>query len=121
MDGETFGAGLKFWRGLSLRQLADLAHYSKSQISDLKRSVRAPRPEMADHLDRVLEAEGELRALAELLPPPSAEPPLLDARSYTALAVQLLAAEGDADMLDRRQFLGLGSATSLGAIAPSLA
>lgn len=124
MDGETFGAGLKFWRanrGLSLRQLADLAHYSKSQISDLERGVRAPRPEMADHLDRVLEAEGELRALAELLPPPSAEAPLLDARSYTALAVQLLAAEGDADMLDRRQFLGLGSATSLGAIAPSLA
>lgn len=124
MDGETFSAGLKFWRakrGLSLRRLADLAHYSKSQISDLERGVRAPRHEMADHLDRVLEAEGELRALADLLPPPSAEPPLLDARSYTALAVQLLAAEGDADMLDRRQFLGLGSATSLGAIAPGLA
>ncbi|MER7244448.1 helix-turn-helix transcriptional regulator [Kribbella sp. NPDC000426] len=124
MRGETFGAGLRFWRTkreLSLRGLANLAHYSKSQISDLERGVRAPRPDMADHLDRVLEAEGELRALSELLAPPSNEPPLLDARSYTALAVQLLAAEGDADMLDRRQFLGLGSATSLSAIAPGLA
>jgi transcriptional regulator with XRE-family HTH domain len=124
MHGETFGAGLLFWRTkreLSLRGLANLAHYSKSQISDLERGVRAPRPDMAEHLDRVLEAEGELRALADLMPPSSTEPPVLDARSYTALAVQLLAAEGDADMLDRRQFLGLGSATSLGAIAPSLA
>lgn len=123
MDGE-FGAGLKFWRdkrGLSLRRLAELAHYSKSQISDLERGVRAPRPEMADHLDRVLEAEGALRALAELMPPPSSEPPLLDARSYTDLAMQLLAAEGDADMLDRRKLLGIGGMTSFGAIAPNLA
>jgi transcriptional regulator with XRE-family HTH domain len=124
MPGETFGAGLKFWRdkrGLSLRRLADLAHYSKSQISDLERSVRAPRPDMADHLDRVLEAEGELRALAELMPPPSAEPPLLDAHSYTELAIHLLAAEGDADMIDRRRFLGIGGMGSVGALAPNLA
>jgi transcriptional regulator with XRE-family HTH domain len=124
VDGETFGAGLKFWRdkrGLSLRRLADLAHYSKSQLSDLERGVRAPRPDMADHLDRVLEADGELQALADLVRIPGTEQPMFDARSYTELAVDLLAAEGDADMLDRRQFLGLGSATSIGAIAPNLA
>ena len=86
MHAETFGAGLQYWRGrrgLSLRGLAELAHYSKSQLSDLERGARHVREDVADHLDNVLGAEGALRALIDPGSSPSSEPPTLDARSYT--------------------------------------
>lgn len=123
MDGVTFGDSLRFWRqhrGLSLRALASLAHYSKSQLSDLERGVRFARPAVARHLDTVLEAEGELAALAASIPPP--EPSGLDPIGYTDLAVQLLTMGGGQDDMDRRSFVfGLGSATTLSMVAPGMA
>lgn len=125
MEGETFGAGLRFWRerrSLSLRALSNLAHYSKSQLSDLERGVRPARPEVAQHLDTVLEAEGELAALAAAPHHPLPDAGLVNPSSYTDLAVQLLTMGGGQDAMDRRSFvLGLGGTTTLGFVAPGMA
>jgi transcriptional regulator with XRE-family HTH domain len=63
---ETFGAALKRWREvrqLSVRGLAAKAHYGKSHISGLENG-RLVRPEVARHLDDLLQAGGELIRLA---------------------------------------------------------
>ncbi|TDC60339.1 XRE family transcriptional regulator [Micromonospora sp. KC207] len=51
-------------RGLSLRNLAKLAHYGKSYLHELETNVKAPSPQVAQRLDKILEAGGELAALA---------------------------------------------------------
>lgn len=50
-------------RGLSLRELAHAAYLSKSQISEYETGRRRPSADMADCLDRALDAHGQLAAL----------------------------------------------------------
>ncbi|MEN3609845.1 helix-turn-helix domain-containing protein [Plantactinospora sp. ZYX-F-223] len=47
-------------RGLSLRGLAQLAHRSKSHIHELETGRKPPSLHVAQHLDRVLDADGAL-------------------------------------------------------------
>jgi transcriptional regulator with XRE-family HTH domain len=51
-------------RGLSLRRLADRVYYSKSLIHELEAGTATPTVDMARRLDQVLEAGGNLAALA---------------------------------------------------------
>jgi transcriptional regulator with XRE-family HTH domain len=51
-------------RGLSLRGLESCAATSRSHLSDIERGLRLPSAALAKHLDQVLEANGELAAIA---------------------------------------------------------
>jgi transcriptional regulator with XRE-family HTH domain len=51
---------LRRQRGLSLRDLASLAHYGKSYVSELEIGQKRPTVEAAASLDRALDANGEL-------------------------------------------------------------
>jgi transcriptional regulator with XRE-family HTH domain len=55
-------ARLRADRGLSVRELAALAHYSPSHVYDLERGRRRPNPEVARSLDDALQAGGRLAA-----------------------------------------------------------
>ncbi|MBL7487882.1 helix-turn-helix transcriptional regulator [Frankia sp. AgB1.9] len=62
---ETFGSALRRLRGpMSLRELAARAHCGKSYVADLEQGRRHPSRDMALALDRALDAEGRLAALA---------------------------------------------------------
>ena len=66
MGTETFGEALRRLRaGMSLRELASLAHSSKSHIADLESGRRFPSMPVAMALDKALGANGELLALAD--------------------------------------------------------
>ena len=73
----TFGVTLRQLRqerGLSLRSLADLAHVGKSTLSDLENGRCSPSEATARALDRTLDANGALIALAQPAVPPSPIP-----------------------------------------------
>lgn len=103
-----FGATLRrlrHARGLSLRDLGAAAWVSHSHLSELESGVKSPSVELADHLDRALDAAGELAALVTT--PPAApdpdrlrhalaHPSRLDAQTVAALA-ELLAQQRRAD------------------------
>lgn len=59
---------LRVERGLSLRDLSRAAYVGKSTISELENAQASPSAEMAAHLDRVLEAGGELASLVTQIP-----------------------------------------------------
>jgi transcriptional regulator with XRE-family HTH domain len=125
---ETFGAALKRWREvrqLSVRGLAAKAHYGKSHLSGLENG-RLVRPEVAKHLDDVLQAGGELITLA------AAEwqarhAGIADIGSgstsyFATLATRLLSeSEGRNDMQRRTFVFGASGMAGLGFTAPSLA
>jgi DNA-binding XRE family transcriptional regulator len=50
-------------RGLSLRELADAAYVGKSTLSQLENGRMNPSVDMGAHLDRALEADGELAGM----------------------------------------------------------
>jgi transcriptional regulator with XRE-family HTH domain len=52
-------------QGMALRELARRSYYDHGYLSRVARGLRQPSPEVAEHLDTVLGAEGELAALAE--------------------------------------------------------
>ncbi|MGA4843162.1 helix-turn-helix domain-containing protein [Streptomyces sp. G45] len=56
---------------LSLAQLGQRVHYSKSQLSKVERGIKRPTPELARLCDTCLKADG---ALAALVPVPSPTP-----------------------------------------------
>lgn len=58
---------------LSLEQLGQRVHYSKSQLSKVERGLKRPSPELARLCDAQLKADG---ALAELVPVECSRPPL---------------------------------------------
>jgi transcriptional regulator with XRE-family HTH domain len=61
-------AELRAERGLSLRALGVLAHYSHTHISDLEHGDKRPLPDVAAALDRALDAGGALAALVSTEP-----------------------------------------------------
>ncbi|WP_157254900.1 helix-turn-helix domain-containing protein [Nonomuraea typhae] len=66
MGIETFGEALRRLRaGMSLRELAGLAHCSKTHIADLESGRRFPSMQVAVCLDKALGADGQLVALAD--------------------------------------------------------
>ncbi len=73
----TFGQELRrlrVERGLSLRRLSELAHYSKGHLSRLENGGRRPGRDLARRLDQALRAGGELARLAPDTPAPSPAP-----------------------------------------------
>lgn len=63
----SFGEELRRRRlaaGLSLSRLAQIVHYSKSQLSKVERSIKAPSPELVRLCDTALRADGRLASLA---------------------------------------------------------
>jgi transcriptional regulator with XRE-family HTH domain len=123
----TFGAALKRWREvrqLSVRGLAAKAHYGKSHISGLENG-RLPRPEVAKHLDDILQAGGELMALAEaerVQQLHTVETGVFNPHYYANLATQLLLGpEGWNDMQRRTFVFGASSIAGLSLTAPALA
>lgn len=75
-ETRNFGRELRRRRldaGLSLEQLGQRVHYSKSQLSKVERGIKRPTPELARLCDTRLKADG---ALADLVPvQPSLAPP----------------------------------------------
>lgn len=67
-------AELRAERGLSLRQLGNLAHYSRSHLHELEHGVKRPSTSTARRLDEALSADGQLRALADTPEPAPSEP-----------------------------------------------
>ncbi|MFI1195533.1 helix-turn-helix domain-containing protein [Micromonospora sp. NPDC020750] len=68
---EPFAARLRQLRddrGLSLRGLAKLAHHGKSYLHELETGAKVPTSHVAQRLDKILEAGGELVALAAARP-----------------------------------------------------
>lgn len=66
---ETFGQALRRLRGSrSVRDVAQLASCGKSYVSDLELGKRAPTTDIARVLDRALDADGQLIALADRRP-----------------------------------------------------
>jgi transcriptional regulator with XRE-family HTH domain len=123
----AFGAALKRWREarqLSVRGLAAKAHYGKSHISGLENG-RLPRPEVAKHLDDILQAGGELVALAEAERVQQlhiVETGVFNPHYYANLATQLLLGpEGGNDMQRRTFVFGASSIAGLSLTAPALA
>lgn len=103
-------------RGLSLRDLAQQAHVSKSHLSELENDVCKPSIELARHLDNVLEAGGELADMVIAPPEPPAEhadrvdyafqhPMRLDAATVDALAGVLAAYRRLDDHVEARVLL----------------
>jgi transcriptional regulator with XRE-family HTH domain len=128
VSGETFGAALKRWRErrqLSVRGLATKAHYGKSHISGLENG-RVPRPEVAKHLDAILQAGGELVVLADAeriqQQHQVVEAGSFNPRYYANLATQLLLGpEGWNDMQRRTFVFGASGVAGLSLMAPALA
>lgn len=75
-QSHDFGRELRRRRlsaGLSLQQLGQRVHYSKSQLSKVERGLKRPTPELARLCDTVLGAQGTLARLVGVRP---AQPPL---------------------------------------------
>jgi transcriptional regulator with XRE-family HTH domain len=125
---KTFGAALKRWREvrqLSVRGLATKAHYGKSHLSGLENG-RLVRPEVAKHLDDVLQAGGELIALAAIEWQAHhagvADVSSGNAGYFATLATQFLSEpEGRNDMQRRTFVFGASGIAGLGFTAPALA
>jgi transcriptional regulator with XRE-family HTH domain len=69
MHHESFGEALRRLRGSrSVRDVAQLANCGKTHVSDLELGKRRPTADIAAALDRALDADGELAALAQARP-----------------------------------------------------
>src|ERR1700750_1631219 len=102
MDPPTFGdelRRLRHARGLSIRDLAKIAHHSKTSIGEWETGKKIPTADIAAHLDKALEARGQLAAAAagavrahghtERLARVAAAPRTVDAATVDALAAIL--------------------------------
>jgi transcriptional regulator with XRE-family HTH domain len=123
---ENFGTALRRLRtakGLSVRQLADLARMSKSKICAMEHADgRTISPDDAQHLDTVLESGLALTSAARRARvtalPEAAHALLIGPNKYTGLAAGLQPVSNDptgVDAVERRTFI------QAGAIIPALA
>jgi hypothetical protein len=75
-------------RGIGVRELHRMSHYEAGYISNLRNGKRRPSGECAAKLDKVLEANGRLAALAPAAAPDTPEVP---ARVLTQGAIDFAA------------------------------
>ncbi|RLU85049.1 transcriptional regulator [Streptomyces griseocarneus] len=110
-----FGAELRrlrLERHLSLAQLGQLVHYSKSQLSKVERGLKPPSSELARLCDTQLKADGALAALV----PGRAQSSVLPAITYDGEVWSMhLGKDGSGSFqpMGRRQVIGAGAASIL--------
>src|SRR5436305_11499322 len=63
-------AELRAERGLSLRALGELAHFSRGYLWDLEAGTKLPSPSSAARIDQARSAGGQLATLASAAPSP---------------------------------------------------
>jgi transcriptional regulator with XRE-family HTH domain/tetratricopeptide (TPR) repeat protein len=88
---------LRIKRGLSLRGLGALAHRAKSHLHEMETGRKLPTPEVAEQLDRILRAGGQLAALV----PTPAPPAVGDEHDALELSLRVAASDVSGDTLDR--------------------
>jgi transcriptional regulator with XRE-family HTH domain len=87
-------------RGMSLRQAARLAHYDVSYLSKVVNGRKPGSPDLAAALDKVLDAEGQLTALAEMTTPAPAVPGDIELIELARQAGASDLASGTLELLD---------------------
>lgn len=97
---------------LSLQQLGQRVHYSKSQLSKVERGLKRPTPELARLCDTELKAEG---TLARLVPVPHSQPPLPVPDSDDEVWLMHLRKDGSSSFqpVTRRGLMAAGAASVL--------
>lgn len=84
-------------RGLSLRELGALAHRAKSHLHEMETGKKHPSPEVAEQVDQLLRAGGQLAALVAVTPPATAD----DESDARDLAQRVAASDVSAETLGR--------------------
>ncbi|GAB2854170.1 hypothetical protein GCM10027074_21380 [Streptomyces deserti] len=97
---------------LSLQQLGQRVHYSKSQLSKVERGLKRPTPELARLCDTELKAGG---ALARLVPLQPSQPPLPAPGSDDEVWLMQLRKDGSSSFqrVTRRGLIAAGAASVL--------
>jgi transcriptional regulator with XRE-family HTH domain/tetratricopeptide (TPR) repeat protein len=97
---------------LSLQQLGQRVHYSKSQLSKVERGIKPPTPELARLCDTVLDARG---ALTRLVPVRHSRPPLPVPGSDDEVWLMQLRKDGSSSFqpVTRRDLIAAGAASVL--------
>lgn len=97
---------------LSLQQLGQRVHYSKSQLSKVERGLKPPTPELARLCDTVLDARG---ALARLVPVQRSQPPVPAPSSDDEVWLMQLRKDGSSSFqpVTRRDLIAAGAASML--------
>lgn len=111
----SFGLELRRRRlaaGLSLEQLSQRVHYSKSQLSKVERGLKRPTPELARLCDACLVAEG---ALADLVPVKPSLPPPSNPDQDGEVWLMHLDKDGSSTFqtMTRRSMIAAGATTAL--------
>ncbi|MDH6217163.1 helix-turn-helix transcriptional regulator [Streptomyces pseudovenezuelae] len=97
---------------LSLQQLGQRVHYSKSQLSKVERGIKRPTPELARLCDAELDARGDL---ARLVPLQHSQPPLPAPSSDDEVWLMQLRKDGSSSFqpVTRRDLIAVGAASVL--------
>ncbi|MFJ5309128.1 helix-turn-helix domain-containing protein [Streptomyces sp. NPDC088350] len=97
---------------LSLHQLGQRVHYSKSQLSKVERGIKRPTPELARLCDTELGADG---ALSRLVPVRPSEPPLPAPGNDDEVWLMHLRKDGSSSFqpVTRRGLITVGAASVL--------
>ncbi|MER6716089.1 helix-turn-helix domain-containing protein [Streptomyces sp. NPDC000877] len=114
-QSHDFGSELRRRRlsaRLSLQQLGQRVHYSKSQLSKVERGLKRPTSELARLCDTELKAEG---ALARLVPAPHSQPspPIPDSNDEVWLMRLRKDGSGSFQPVTRRGLIAAGAASML--------
>ncbi|MEU2729075.1 helix-turn-helix transcriptional regulator [Streptomyces griseoviridis] len=98
--------------GLSLQQLGQRVHYSKSQLSKVERELKRPTPELARLCDTELGARG---ALTRLVPVRGSQPSLPGPESDDEVWLMQLRKDGSSSFqpVTRRDVIAAGAASAL--------
>ncbi|MFI9426643.1 helix-turn-helix domain-containing protein [Streptomyces achromogenes] len=112
---QDFGRELRRRRiaaGLSLHQLGQRVHYSKSQLSKVERGLKRPTGELARLCDSALGAEGELTRLVSV---PHRQPPSPNSGNDDEVWLMQLRKDGSGSFqrLRRRDLIAAGAASVL--------
>ncbi|MFJ8334143.1 helix-turn-helix domain-containing protein [Streptomyces sp. NPDC094437] len=114
-ESREFGRELRRMRmaaGLSLQQLGQRVHYSKSQLSKVERGLKRPTPELARLCDTVLDARS---ALTRLVPVPRSQPQLPAPENDDEVWLMQLRKDGSSSFqpMKRRDVIAAGAASVL--------
>jgi hypothetical protein len=115
---DAFGVELRRRRvaaGWSLAALAKRVHYSKGHLGKIETGTKLPGSDLARRCDAVLEADGQLVALAGK-PPPDSQPAADPAEHGGEVWVMSMAPDGSSWLapMPRREALATGAASLFG-------